>query len=42
MLERAPETTHALLAPGPGWVKLTDVGGPGDKGERYRLYRLVK
>jgi len=26
-------------APGPGWRKLADVGRPGDKGERYRLYR---
>jgi 4-amino-4-deoxy-L-arabinose transferase-like glycosyltransferase len=26
-------------APGPGWTKLADVGRPGDKGERYRLYR---
>jgi len=25
--------------PGPGWRKLADVGRPGDKGERYRLYR---
>ena len=27
-------------APGPGWIKLADVGRPGDRGERYRLYRL--
>jgi 4-amino-4-deoxy-L-arabinose transferase-like glycosyltransferase len=27
------------IAPGPGWRKLADVGRPGDKGERYRLYR---
>jgi len=26
-------------APGAGWRKLADVGRPGDKGERYRLYR---
>ncbi|MEO8145024.1 MAG: hypothetical protein ABI654_12505 [Betaproteobacteria bacterium] len=25
--------------PGPGWHKLADVGRPGDRGERYRLYR---
>ncbi len=25
--------------PGPGWRKLADVGRPGDRGERYRLYR---
>jgi hypothetical protein len=31
-----------LDAPGAGWVKLADVGRPGDRGERYRLYRLVK
>jgi len=31
-----------LDAPGAGWAKLADVGRPGDKGERYRLYRLVK
>jgi hypothetical protein len=28
--------------PGAGWVKLADVGRPGDRGERYRLYRLSK
>jgi 4-amino-4-deoxy-L-arabinose transferase-like glycosyltransferase len=28
--------------PGPGWVKLADVGRPGDKIERHRLYRLSK
>jgi 4-amino-4-deoxy-L-arabinose transferase-like glycosyltransferase len=27
------------IAPGPGWSKLADVGRPGDRGERYRLYR---
>ena len=26
--------------PGAGWSKLADVGRPGDKAERYRLYRL--
>jgi len=30
---------HELDAPGPGWRKLADVGRPGDRGERYRLYR---
>lgn len=30
---------RAELAPGPGWSKLADVGRPGDRGERYRLYR---
>jgi 4-amino-4-deoxy-L-arabinose transferase-like glycosyltransferase len=28
--------------PGAGWTKLADVGRPGDKSERYRLYRLQK
>jgi 4-amino-4-deoxy-L-arabinose transferase-like glycosyltransferase len=27
------------IAPGPGWRKLADVSRPGDRGERYRLYR---
>ncbi len=26
-------------APGPGWTKLADVGRPGDRDERIRLYR---
>jgi hypothetical protein len=30
---------RAETAPGPGWRKLADVGRPGDRGERYRLYR---
>jgi 4-amino-4-deoxy-L-arabinose transferase-like glycosyltransferase len=29
-------------APGVGWSKLADVGRPGDKSERYRLYALDK
>ena len=29
-------------APGPGWTKLADVGRPGDRLERHRLYRLKK
>jgi 4-amino-4-deoxy-L-arabinose transferase-like glycosyltransferase len=33
---------HEFDAPGPGWVKLADVGRPGDKGERFRLYRSLK
>jgi len=33
---------HELDGPGPGWTKLADVGRPGDKGERYRLYRFRK
>jgi len=27
------------ITPGPGWRKLADVGRPGDKSGRYRLYR---
>ena len=27
------------ISPGPNWRKLADVGRPGDRGERYRLYR---
>lgn len=30
---------HERDAPGPGWVKLADLGRPGDKGERLRLYQ---
>jgi 4-amino-4-deoxy-L-arabinose transferase-like glycosyltransferase len=33
---------HEFDAPGPGWTKLADLGRPGDKSERYRLYRLNK
>jgi 4-amino-4-deoxy-L-arabinose transferase-like glycosyltransferase len=33
---------HEYDGPGAGWVKLADVGRPGDRGERYRLYRLGK
>jgi 4-amino-4-deoxy-L-arabinose transferase-like glycosyltransferase len=37
---------HELDAPnapaGMRWVKLADVGRPGDRAERYRLYRLQK
>ncbi|HXR59288.1 MAG TPA: hypothetical protein VN747_08225 [Burkholderiales bacterium] len=32
---------HENDAPGAGWRKLADVGRPGDRGERYRLYRRV-
>lgn len=28
-------------APGPGWRKLAEAGRPGDRGERYRLYRYA-
>ncbi|HEY3074121.1 MAG TPA: glycosyltransferase family 39 protein [Burkholderiales bacterium] len=33
----APATTAAMR-----WTKLADVGRPGDRAERYRLYRLEK
>jgi 4-amino-4-deoxy-L-arabinose transferase-like glycosyltransferase len=33
---------HEFDAPGAGWTKLADVGRPGDKGERFRLYRSLK
>ena len=33
---------HEFDAPGRGWTKLADVGRPGDRSERYRLYRLRK
>ena len=33
---------HEFDGPGAGWVKLADVGRPGDKNERYRLYRFGK
>lgn len=46
--ERRPEACPLVLvqghprdefdAPGPGWTKLADLGRPGDRGERYRLY----
>lgn len=33
---------HEFDAPGRGWTKLADVGRPGDRSERYRLYYLQK
>lgn len=33
---------HEMDGPGKGWVKLADVGRPGDKSERYRLYRIAQ
>ena len=33
---------HEFDGPDGGWTKLADVGRPGDRSERYRLYRLVK
>ena len=33
---------HEFDAPGAGWTKLADVGRPGDRAERYRLYRFSK
>jgi hypothetical protein len=35
-------TRHEFDAPGAGWTKLADVGRPGDKSERFRLYRRGK
>ena len=29
-------------APGAGWAKIADIGRPGDRAERQRLYRLLK
>ena len=31
---------NELDAPGPRWAKVADVGRPGDRAERHRLYRL--
>jgi hypothetical protein len=33
---------HEFDAPGGRWTKLADVGRPGDRNERFRLYRSVK
>jgi 4-amino-4-deoxy-L-arabinose transferase-like glycosyltransferase len=33
---------HEFDGPSAGWVKLADVGRPGDRHERYRLYSLAK
>jgi 4-amino-4-deoxy-L-arabinose transferase-like glycosyltransferase len=33
---------HEMDAPGESWVKLADVGRPGDRAETQRLYRLKK
>jgi 4-amino-4-deoxy-L-arabinose transferase-like glycosyltransferase len=33
---------HEFDGPGAGWVKLADVGRPGDRAERYRLYSRGK
>jgi hypothetical protein len=33
---------HEFDGPPAGWVKLADVGRPGDRSERYRLYTLGK
>jgi 4-amino-4-deoxy-L-arabinose transferase-like glycosyltransferase len=40
LVQGSPE--HELDAPGPRWDKLADVGRPGDRSERYRLYLLVR
>ena len=36
------EPGHELGAPPGRWTKIADVGRPGDRTERYRLYRLRK
>jgi len=33
---------NELDGPGAGWEKLADVGRPGDRSERYRLYRRIR
>lgn len=33
---------HEFDSPGEHWSKLADVGRPGDKAERYRLYQLIR
>lgn len=33
---------HEFDAPGAGWTKLADVGRPGDRSERFRLYRSAR
>jgi 4-amino-4-deoxy-L-arabinose transferase-like glycosyltransferase len=40
LLQGSPGDDSA--GPGPGWTKLADVGRPGDKAERYRLYQLER
>jgi 4-amino-4-deoxy-L-arabinose transferase-like glycosyltransferase len=38
LVQGSPE--HERDGPGASWSKLADVGRPGDKAERFRLYRL--
>ncbi len=33
---------HESHAPGAGWKKIADVGRPGDRNERFRLYRRLR
>jgi len=33
---------HERDAPGAGWTKVAEIGRPGDKGERFRLYRKTQ
>jgi len=40
LVQGSPE--HELDHPGARWDKLADVGRPGDRAERYGLYRLVR
>ncbi len=36
------EPRHEGPPPGKDWVRITELGRPGDKAERYRLYRLAR
>ena len=40
LIQGAPR--NEFDGPGTGWSKLADVGRPGDKSERYRLYAMEK
>jgi hypothetical protein len=40
LIQGSPAGEYGL--PGGAWRKIADVGRPGDRGERYRLYRLGK
>ncbi len=40
LIQSTPSNEPSL--PGPGWRKIAEAGRPGDRGERYRLYRLTR
>jgi hypothetical protein len=43
LVQGSPKEEFAPLASSTvHWVKLADVGRPGDRSERYRLYRLQR